>query len=109
VGFSYGWGRAAPGGGDVQAPAMMISRIHFSGDMLARVDWTLLVKRWPIVEARLASSSIAVVGGGLVGGAGSGVNRWEMLREGWSSEVSGRGLFGAAVEGEKSECAKSSL
>jgi len=44
--------------GNVQAPAMMISRIHFSGDMLARVDWTLLVKRWPIVEARLASSSI---------------------------------------------------
>lgn len=79
-------------GGDVQAPAMMIRRIHFSGDMLARVDWTLVVKRWPIVEARLASSSIVVVGGGGVGrwcarvvrgGEGSGVIKgvrwWEQV------------------------------
>lgn len=69
------------GGGDVQAPAMMIRRIHFSGDMLARVDWTLVVKRWPIVEARLASSSIVVVGGGLVAGARA-----------WFVVVKGRGL-----------------
>lgn len=63
-------GEGGGGRGSVQAPAMMIRRIHFSGDMLARVDWTLVVKRWPIVEARLASSSIVVVGGGLVGGGG---------------------------------------
>lgn len=40
------------------------------------------------------------------GGEGSGVDRGEVVGKGWSSEVSGRGWFGAAVEGEKSECAK---